>query len=51
MQTRTRRVGEHVEYVEFRFIGIYLYLIDIILLPEFLPAFFDVSVIIFHNYK
>lgn len=48
MQPGTRRIGEHIEDIELRTRGILMYLIDMILAPELLPALFDFLVVVFH---
>ena len=49
VQTRTRRIGEHIEDIEFGTRRIDLHFVGTALAPLFLPFGFDGSKIVFHN--
>ena len=48
MQPRTRRVGKHVEDIEFPLRVVFYDLVGVLLHPLFVPSRLDVSEIIFH---
>ena len=49
VQTRSRGIGEHVEYVEFRPCGVDFDVVGFIVPPALLPAGFDLSEVVFHS--
>ena len=49
VQTRARRVGEHIQYIEFWSRAVDLYLVDAALLPLLLPFGLNLFEIILHN--
>ena len=49
VQTRTRRIREHVEHIEFRFVGILDAPESMVFTPMALPTAFYFLVIIIHN--
>ena len=49
VQSRTRRIGEHIQNIELRFAGILGHMVDILLAPYLLPAFLNFSKIVIHN--
>ena len=51
VQTRTRRVGEHVEHVEFGTCGIGFHAIGFLFLPAALPLGFYLFEIVLHRFE
>ena len=49
VQTCTRGVGEHVQYIEFLFRIVFRYLIGLVVHPSFLPFLFNLPEIVFHT--
>ena len=50
MQSGTRRVGEHVQYIEFLLRWVFGHTIGLHFHPSLLPFLFDFSKIVFHIY-
>ena len=48
MKTCARRVGEHVEHIEFLAFRVLSDLVGLLFNPVFLPSFLDVSKVVFH---
>lgn len=49
VKTCSRRIRKHIQNIKFRFIVVYLNLINLVLTPVLLPFFLDFFKIIFHN--
>ncbi len=49
MQAGTRRVGEHIEHVEMRFVAFVRYLVSLRVFPRLLPLTLNLAKIIFHK--
>ena len=49
MQSRSRRIGKHIEHIEFRARSIYFGLVGVVFSPILLPALFYFFIIIFHR--
>ena len=50
MQTRSRRIREHIQYIKFRTVATIFHLVNGILFPISLPFLFDFSKVIFHTF-
>ena len=48
VQACSRRVGEHIEYIILRLIGVYPYAVGLVVSPALLPTALYISEIVFH---
>jgi len=49
VQSGSRRIREHIQYVEFLFAFVFSHLIGMVLCPSLLPFLFNLSEIVFHD--
>ena len=49
VQSGSRRIREHIQYVEFLFAFVFSHLIGMVLYPSLLPFLFNLSEIVFHD--